>query len=169
MKDKDRLPLVLQSPFALMRRLTGDMERMFDDFDIRRPLTFQPAARPVDWLPPVEILQDDKQMIVRAELPGLKKEDVKIEVLEDHLTIEGERKQEKEETREGYVRTERSYGTFFRSIPLPEGAQADNAKATFKDGVLEVDIPVAVKKPVAGRRLVIEGPQEKEKKELVGV
>lgn len=169
MREKERFPVVFESPFALMRRLSSNMERVFDDFEVRHPFLLAPEGRPFDWIPPVDVYQKDQQFIVRAELPGLEKEDVKIEVMEKYLTITGERKYEKEEKREGFVRAERSYGTFFRSIPLPEGAVADKAKAMFKKGVLEIEVPIAVKKPIEGRRLPIEEPAEKPEKELLGV
>jgi HSP20 family protein len=83
------------------------------------------------------------KLLVSAELPGLKKEDIKVQVSDDALILEGERKQEKEEKREGYYHSERSYGRFYRSIPLPEGATLDKASAEFINGILEVSIPVA--------------------------
>jgi HSP20 family protein len=80
-------------------------------------------------------------LLVTAELPGVKKEDVHVTIDGDVLTLEGERKEEKEEKREGYYHSERSYGKFLRSIPLPEGAQAENSAAEFKDGMLQITIP----------------------------
>jgi HSP20 family protein len=77
-----------------------------------------------------------------AELPGLKPEDVKVAVTEDAVTIEGERKYEKEEKREGFYHNERSYGRFYRSVPLPKGADAEKVSAAFNNGVLEETIPV---------------------------
>jgi len=96
------------------------------------------------------------KLVISAELPGLKKEEVKVEVSDDALVIEGERKQEHKEDHEGYHRWERSYGRFYRSLPLPEGARTDQVKAELKDGVLKVSIPApeTAKKsrqvPVAG-------------------
>ncbi|HXW04143.1 MAG TPA: Hsp20/alpha crystallin family protein [Vicinamibacterales bacterium] len=158
-----------RTPFALMRRLTDEMDRIFEDFEIRRPFAFfKPEVVAAEWAPIVELLEKEDRLVVRAELPGLKKEDVKIEVTAEYLTLQGERRQEKEEKEKGYIRTERFYGTFFRQIPLPEGANPEVARATFKDGVLEIEVPILVKKPEAGRRLPIEEPKEKEKeKELV--
>ena len=84
---------------------------------------------------------------MRADLPGLKKDEVKVELTNDLLTISGERKEEKEEKREGYYRSERRYGSFFRQIPLPEGAKTDTAKAKFTDGVLEVTMQAPAREP----------------------
>ena len=81
-------------------------------------------------------------MIVRAELPGLNKDDVKVEVTDDGLIIRGERKQEHEEKGEGFYRSERSYGQFYRLIPLPEDVNTDQVRADFSNGVLEITVPV---------------------------
>ncbi len=91
------------------------------------------------------------KLLVYAELPGLKKGDIKVQVTEDALILEGERKQEKEEKREGYYHSERSYGHFYRSIPLPEGVTLDKASAEFTNGILEVTIPVAETKQKLAR------------------
>jgi len=96
---------------------------------------------PVEWLPQIEVLEREGQFVVRADLPGLVKDDVKVEVTDDLLTIQGDRKQEKKEEREGYCYSECSYGSFFRSISLPAGAEASKATAEFRDGVLEVAMP----------------------------
>jgi HSP20 family protein len=128
-------------------------------------------GRTYDWAPAIEVMvEKDKKLIVKAELPGLTKEDVKIDITAEYLTLQGERKQEKEEKFEGLIRNERFYGTFFRQIPLPEGAKFENATAIFKHGVLEIEVPLEVKKPVTARQLQIqEEPKKETKKELVGV
>jgi HSP20 family protein len=167
MRFIDRRPILGQGPLTLMKRLGVEMDRMLEDFDLAHPSTFTPAPRSFEWLPAVELLQKPDQFVVKVELPGLTKDDVKIEVAEGYLTLEGERKQEKTEKREGFLRTERSYGTFFRAIALPEGAKADQAKATFAKGILEIEVPIPVSKPAAARRLPIEEAPE-EKKVLVG-
>lgn len=166
MKDRDLVPAPFRTPFTLMRRLSDEMERMFEDVGFRPPLSFFGSPnRTFDWLPALEVYVRDNKLFVRAELPGLTKDDVKIEMAEGLLTIQGERKQEKEEKKEGFIRSERSYGTFFRQLALPEGAETDGAKATFKNGILEIQMPVIAKKPEAARQLTIEEPKE----ELVGV
>lgn len=166
MKDKDLVPASFRTPFTLMRRLSDEMERMFEDVGFRRPLSLTiPAGHTFDWVPALEIFERDNHLFVRAELPGLTKEDVKIEIAKGLLTIQGDRKQEKQEKKEGVFRSERCYGTFFRQLALPDGINADAAKATFKNGMLEIEMPMATKKPEAVRRLKIEEAD----KELVGV
>ncbi len=132
------------NPFALMRQFTEDMDRTFA----------QVPNGNAGWRPVIEVKQEKDKLTVTAELPGIKKEDVKVNITDGTLTLEGERKQEKEEKREGYVHTERSYGKFLRSIALPEGARTDQAAAQFKDGMLEITIPVPEAKE-AGRQIPI--------------
>src|SRR5262245_60337145 len=156
------------NPFGMMRRFSEDMERMFTDFDgFRFPKFLSSEMWPFrsdfekpEWMPQVEVLQNNGQFTVRADLPGLTKQDIKVELTEDMLTISGERKEEKEEKRDGFYRSERSYGTFYRKLPLPEGAQTEKAIATFRDGVLEVTMP-AVKVETETRKLEIKEPAEK--------
>jgi HSP20 family protein len=143
------------SPFRAMQRMADEMERMFDDFGLRRGW-LRPFSRTTGeeiWVPEVEVVQQDDQLKIRADLPGLKREDVTVDITENAVIIQGERRHEEEEEREGYYRSERSYGSFCRVIPLPEGAITDQAKATFKDGVLEITMPAP---PASkGRRLEI--------------
>ena len=93
------------------------------------------------WLPPVDIEENDKEYVVKAELPGIKKEEVKLKVEGGTLTLSGERKAENEDKDKKYHRLERSYGTFQRSFTLPEGTLPDKISAEFKDGVLLVHLP----------------------------
>ena len=90
------------------------------------------------WSPAVDIIEDDKEFLIKAELPDIKKQDVHVTVENGVLTISGERKFEKEETKKRYHRVERSYGSFTRSFSLPEGADSSKVRAEFKDGVLQV-------------------------------
>src|SRR5438552_3163163 len=133
-----------------IRRWAHDMDRWFHDAGAGRR-SGAPAGRAINWTPDVEAFQRGDQFIVRADLPGLKKEDVTLQVTDDALTIEGERRSEHEEQREGYYRSERSYGSFSRVIPLPEGAIADSAKASFENGVLEVAMQAPPREVSRGR------------------
>jgi len=140
------------SPFTMMRRMMEDMDRLFSPFATtqaprgqqgvqrggQRPL--QPLSRGL-WAPQVELFERGSNLVVRAELPGLSREDVDVEVDDDALVIRGERHNDVEDEHDGYYRSERSYGSFFRAIPLPEGVDASSCNASFKDGVLEVTLP----------------------------
>jgi HSP20 family protein len=154
------------SPFSVVKRFGEEMDRLFSDYGLNRdwiPSALVGEARRT-WQPQVEIFENDGELVVRAELPGLKKEDVNVELTDEGLTIEGERRSEHEENDDGYYRSEFSYGSFRRRIPLPEGANPENATAKFHDGVLEVTMPA--RKPVtrAARKLAIqEGSQPKSK------
>jgi len=162
--QKDEMTPETANPFGMMRRFTKDMDRLFNDFEeFRFPNFFKdfaPFRMPfgtVEWVPRIEVLQNNGQLMVRADLPGLTKDDVNVELTDDVLTISGERKEEKEEKREGFYRSERSYGTFYREIPLPEGAKTEDAVATFRNGVLEVTMPAPkVETPI--RKLEIKEP-----------
>lgn len=153
------------NPFQMMRRFTKDMERLFEDFHgFNFPSFFRTELMPfrtefekVGWIPQIEVLRNNGQFIVRADLPGMTKDAVKVEITNDVLTLSGERKEEKEEKREGFYRTERSYGSFYRQIPLPEGVKTENATATFHNGVLEVMMPVP-KMETTTRKLEIKEP-----------
>lgn len=124
------------NPFELMQRFTEEMNRFWGGW------RGYGAGEAGTWAPAVEVFERDGNLVMRAELPGLNKEDVKVEVTEDTLTIQGERKREREERHEGFYRSERSYGRFYRQIPLPAEVHADEARAGFKDGVLEVSMPI---------------------------
>jgi HSP20 family protein len=129
------------SPITLMRRFTEDIDRVFSSFG-GGMRSRAGEEREMSWMPPVEVRQSRGKLIVRAELPGLNEDDVKVEAAEDGLIIQGERKHEETEEQGGFYRSELSYGRFYRLIPLPESAKIDEAKADFKNGVLEVTVPV---------------------------
>lgn len=116
------------SPFALLRRMTGEMGL---------------AGADATWWPAIEVTESNGTLRVQAELPGLAPEDVKVEIGENEIVIQGERRTEHEENRRGVRRTEREYGVFYRAIPLPESAEPDRARATFRNGILEIDVPVS--------------------------
>jgi HSP20 family protein len=127
------------SPFSLIRRFSEDVDRMFSgEFGLGGFGNREFES----WTPAIEVRERDGQLVVHADLPGLNKEDVKVEVTTAGLIVQGERKREQEEERGGIYRSERSYGSFYRLIPLPEGAKIDQAKAQFNNGVLEVTVPI---------------------------
>jgi len=122
-----------------MRRFSEDMDRLFEGVGPRW------GTRPEEgglWSPPIEVSEKDGQFVVCAELPGIRKEDVKVELTPLGLMITGERKRDREERREGFYRSERSYGTFSRTVPIPEEANLEQAKAQFEDGILKVSLPI---------------------------
>ena len=123
------------SPFALMRDFTDEMDRVFSGISV-------PKLEGELFMPAIDVKAADGILVVTADLPGLKKEEIKIEVTEKSLVIEGERKAEKKEEKPGFEKIERSYGKFYREIPLPEGAKIDMAKADLTNGVLTVSLPV---------------------------
>jgi HSP20 family protein len=127
------------NPFAVMRRMSEEMDRAFAQFYGQ-----QGGGRggQSGWLPAIDVSERDNQLHVHAELPGLKPEDVKVEVTDDALVIRGERKYEHEHHIGKAYRSERRYGEFYREIPLPEGVNGEQARAQFRNGVLEVTIPV---------------------------
>ena len=120
-------------PFSLMRRMTEEMDHMFGEIVSGGGAAGAPA---------IEVLERDGKYIARAELPGMKPEDVKLEVTDEAIVIQGERKVEHEETKDGVHLTERQYGQFSRRIPLPDGAKIDEARAKFENGILEVTVPL---------------------------
>ena len=128
------------NPFGLMKRFTEEMDRTF--------AAFNPAPEIELWAPPLEVKHKDGSFVVTVELPGIPQEEVKVEVIEEALVIEGERKLAKEKKEEGFFRSERAYGKFYRSIPIPKGAKPDEIKAELTNGILEVTIPVPEVKPL---------------------
>ena len=138
------------TPFTMMRHMAEDMERMFTEFGFGRfPMPkmlgrdfFETEFKPFEFKPPIEMIERDEKLLIRTDLPGLEREDIHVEVRDDRLVIKGERKNEFEEEKEGMLRTERTYGKFYRELPLPEWVMKDEAKAFFKNGVLEITLAI---------------------------
>ena len=160
------------SPFSLMRRMAEDMDRLFDDFGFSRAgFGLRPTLgtsldrglwqggsaldQPAAWAPQVETFRRGDRLIVRADLPGLRKEDVNVEIEDGVLAISGERREEREENRDDYYRSERTYGQFYRAIPLPEGVNEDECEATFRDGVLEVSLTAPKEQQRAAKQIQV--------------
>jgi len=159
---------MLADPFGMMRSMVGQMDRLFDNFlglgGLGRPQSANlPLARSSGasqdlgfWYPQVEISEREGNLVVCADLPGMKKEDVRLEIHDDYLVLQGERHQEQQRNEGGTYHSERSYGRFYRSVPLPAGARAEQARANFKDGVLEVTIPLPDREQKQGRLIEIQ-------------
>jgi HSP20 family protein len=130
----------LLNPFTLMRRMQEELNRAFSPAGNGNS---SGRANSGLWVPAVELAQREGNFIVSAELPGISDKDVTVEIDDDAIVIQGEREFENTETKGGMTRTERMYGEFYRAIPLPEGANVENARAEFKDGVLHISVPVA--------------------------
>lgn len=120
-------------PFAELGELRSRFDRMFDDFTFGRERA---------WTPAIDVERENGNLVVRADIPGIKPEEVKIEVEDDILTVCGAHEEHKEQKDEHYVRRERRYGSFSRSMALPRGVEAKNIKAKTHDGVVEVTIPL---------------------------
>jgi HSP20 family protein len=141
------------NPFSLLKRMAKEMDRVFQEVGSERE-----SSNGGGWSPAIEVSQRTGKYSVRAELPALEPNDVKVEVENDSLVIQGEREFEHEEKDGGVQRTERQYGLFYQSIPLAEGANVELAQAKFHNGILEVTIPVPDQQ--ANRRSIpIEGEQ----------
>jgi HSP20 family protein len=137
------------SPFALFRRLSDDMDRLFFGGSSIGPFGGM-AGR---FVPNIDVEERDEKILVRADLPGVHPEDFHVDIAENGLVLQGERRSEHEETRGGIQRVERSHGSFRRVIPLPQGANLEAADAHFENGVLEIEIPL--QQQSKGRRLEI--------------
>jgi HSP20 family protein len=132
-------------PWREMETLQDRINRLFDDSFLPR-LSLHDDMGLKDWTPAVDIYEEDGKIVVKAELPGMEKKDIKVN-LEDHvLTLEGERSEESEEKKENYYRKERSFGKFHRSFTLPAAVDSEKVDASFKDGVLRVEIPMPEEK-----------------------
>ena len=133
------MALVRWEPVRELTSLQSEMNRLFNTFfDTPTPGNGGTGRR---WIPAMDLVESDDHFVLKADLPGLAEDDVAIEVEDNVLTVSGERKAEHEDKREGYVRVERSYGSFRRSLTLPEGVDPEAVEASFDKGVLEVRIP----------------------------
>lgn len=148
------------TPSSLARKFVDEVDRLAEDFGVGRGF-FSSLERGLrngnGWSPQVEMFERDGELVLRADLPGLSKDDVKVELADNALTITGERRDEREEKREGFYSSERSYGRFYRRLPLPQGINTEDAKASFRDGVLEITMPAPKAEPKTARKLEISG------------
>ena len=156
------------SPFGLMRRLSEDMDQLFNQFlgsggSSGRSMMNAPLAlsQAIQWMPPIEMFERDDRLVIQAELPGLGVDDVSVEVADGVVTISGERREQREDDGGRFRRTERLYGRFSRSITLPEGVRAEDVQATFRDGMLELTVPL----PQQSQRRVVQIQSESRSEE----
>ena len=165
-KEKKELvkvePTKAMSPFQEMERRFQEMEKRFEDF-FRRPFSLIPSWWPRLRLPEMEevspsmdIFKEGDDVVVKTELPGMKKEDIDISLTKDTITISGEKKKEEKIEKKDYYSFERSYGSFKRSFSLPAEVQTEKASAKFKDGVLEIRIPKTEKAKKKEKKVMIE-------------
>lgn len=133
--------LTTWDPFREMVSLRDELDRLFDSVFGRFPR----ERGETYWAPPLDIEETDDAIIVRVELPGMNKEDIKVNLSGDTLTISGERKQEVEKKGKTYYRVERAYGKFQRTVTLPAEVEGEKAKASYKNGVLELNLPKSEK------------------------
>lgn len=132
-------------PFRDLEEMEKRLSTLFGRAPVRKEGGKEEAMTVAEWAPLVDIVEDEKEYLIKADLPEIKKEEVKVAVQDDVLTITGERKYEKEEKGKKYHRVERAYGSFARSFSLPEDADASKVNAEFKDGVLKVHLPKSEK------------------------
>jgi HSP20 family protein len=144
-KHKETKALAPWRPSMDLTRWESEMDRMMDDFFGRSMRPWWPAR----WLrgdgeitaPVVDVYEEKDEVVVKADLPGLGKNDIEVNISDSELTLKGEKKKEEEIQENNYYRRERTYGAFLRTVELPTDVQADKVKASFKDGVLEVRVP----------------------------
>ena len=148
-----------RNPFGLLRQMTSELDRVFDEPawpSFRWPTFALATSEAIGWSPGIDVFEKDHRLVTKVDLPGMKKEDVKVEVTDGHLAISGERKRETEEKKDNIYRREREYGSFYRAVPLPEGVKVEDVKASFSDGVLEVSVPLPAKQEAKVRKVEIE-------------
>jgi HSP20 family protein len=149
-------------PFSMMHRFADQMDRMFDrvfeGFGAPSTERFGMWNLGEGFSPGVDIVERDGKLQISVDLPGMSRDDVKVDVTDDSIIIEGERKQEHEQREEGIYRVERAYGRFRRQIPLPEGVKSETATANFKNGVLQISLEAPASRS-ARRRIQIEGDE----------
>jgi HSP20 family protein len=150
-------------PFGLMRQMQDDLDHFFSRFGFGRsmfPSRLSRSEHMGDWAPAIDAFQRANEFIIRADVPGMNRPDLSVEVGDEAVTIRGERHHEAQEDREGMFWSERSYGSFYRVVPLPPGAIPDSAKATFNNGVLEIVVQAPSQEARRGRKVEITGGRD---------
>jgi HSP20 family protein len=155
------MTIVRWEPFRELNTLQSEMNRLFDSvFDTPRGSGSGSGGALRRWMPAMDLVETDEHFVLRADLPGLTEDDVKIEVEDSTLTVSGERKAEHEERGEGFHRLERAFGSFSRSLTLPKGVDAEAVTASFERGVLEVRVPKPEQRKPRRIEIASEGGQK---------
>jgi HSP20 family protein len=142
-----------ENPFDVFQK---EVNRLFDDFSRDFDLApFRTVGERRLFSPSIDVKEDNKEIIVKAELPGMEEKDVEVLLTENALTLQGEKKEEKEDKGEGYYHMERKYGSFHRVIPVSAGIDTNKVKATFKNGVLTVTIPKTEEEKAKGKKITV--------------
>lgn len=144
--EKESKSIAPWRPFTDLTRWERDMERMFDDFWGRRMRPWWPERWSLPAVleispPAVDLYEEKDDIVVKVELPGMDKDNIEVNLTDHTLTIKGKKKKEEEIKEENYYKSERSYGSFVRTLELPRDVHADKVKASFKNGILEVRLP----------------------------
>ncbi|WP_297453397.1 Hsp20/alpha crystallin family protein [Persephonella sp.] len=140
--DRRNLPAFGWNPFRELTRIEQELNKVFNEL-VPTPKSGE-LVEVTTWAPRVDVYEKDNKLIIEAEIPGAKKEDVEVKIKDNAVVIKGEVKKEAEEKDKTYYRTERFYGVFERVIPLPVEVKAEEAKASFENGVLKIEIPKAI-------------------------
>ena len=145
-----------QEPSDLLRQMATELDYMFDEpwTLFRWPSADVASPDAPIWAPKIDVITKDNNLVTRVDLPGVVKEDVVVELQDGFLTLSGERKRETKQDKGNVYREEREYGCFSRTVPLPKGVKADDIKATFNNGVLEVTIPLPTAASAAAARKI---------------
>ncbi|WP_457639554.1 Hsp20/alpha crystallin family protein [Persephonella sp.] len=137
--DRRNLPTFVWNPFRELARIEQELNKVFNEL-VPTPKSGE-IAEVATWNPRVDIYEKDNKLIIEAEIPGAKKEDVEVKIKDNAVVIKGEVKREEEEKDKTYYRSERFYGVFERVIPLPVEVKVEEAKASFENGILKIEIP----------------------------
>jgi HSP20 family protein len=156
-KKSSLAPLRSRNPFDWLYDITSEMDRAFAGWP---PLRSSMTPQSSPWTPGIEVFERENHLVTRVDLPGMKKDDVSVEVTDGRLVLSGERKREIEAKKENVYRSEREYGSFYRAVPLPEGVRLEDVRAVFADGVLEVSVPLPARPQATVRKVTIEEPKK---------
>jgi HSP20 family protein len=151
--------MMLTEPGALLRRMFRDLDPWMEPRGFF-PAVLRKTVAELPWMPALEMTERDHTLFIKLDLPGMNKENVNVTYTDEGLVIEGERTQESEAKKDEWFTTERTYGHFRRVVPLPEGVNYKEVKATFKNGVLDVRVPVPAAEAKTPYKVPVEGEPE---------